>query len=614
MELPKRASCVRVQQGANSVAAHRRSCIDIRCSCTTDTAMMEFLFAVVAVLLTIAWMCSRHSATPGAAPSLQAEQHLPAPSVQAGQHLSSTLSWLELPDDVIARIVLHVPPQTLPSLAGVERRCRNPSAARLGALAATRLHDIARVGQMEQISLLFHEHHVPMMLLLNGRTILHTAIQARQLDLVTWLIRPLCSGNRHAPLSSSIIAFGNAYERETITPRPLPGDCCVELFSADGLAALRAAARRGDLELIDHLLPICRYYWDKELSDCFPVPRQLMVELRGLLMQRNEDTYAYVIDRRLRCSDICLNFGSSTASFADVMTRQAAGEPAFDWVWPFDEYLPPEKKALAKALQTAVAEGRVDLTAWLLQDWEAEHENGNPNGEVLADYTIFSPTHVFGNIFQERSLEDLSKYDHLQRSRQAWTGLLVSWHRRLGPKYQPLGNDASCNSAALAALIVAQLDEARGDTRHYVDTELLTFELRRAEAASAMGHAAMLNFLAGVHPTLGLPRLVTIVAGGAMWALEWLLESGHVALEMPAGDVPVGLLEAPPGVAPWLADAAAQHVSLGSILAALCASQGAVAMLEILCSRGVDLFTRFDHGRTILHMAACERRPATVSS
>ena len=36
-ELPKRASCVRAQECFNSVAVHRRSCIDIGCSCTTDT-------------------------------------------------------------------------------------------------------------------------------------------------------------------------------------------------------------------------------------------------------------------------------------------------------------------------------------------------------------------------------------------------------------------------------------------------------------------------------------------------------------------------------------------------------------------------------------------------
>ena len=37
IELPKHASCVRARKGAHSVAVHRRSCIDIGCSCTTDT-------------------------------------------------------------------------------------------------------------------------------------------------------------------------------------------------------------------------------------------------------------------------------------------------------------------------------------------------------------------------------------------------------------------------------------------------------------------------------------------------------------------------------------------------------------------------------------------------
>ena len=37
MPLPKHASCVRARKGANSVAVHRRSSIDIRHSCTTDT-------------------------------------------------------------------------------------------------------------------------------------------------------------------------------------------------------------------------------------------------------------------------------------------------------------------------------------------------------------------------------------------------------------------------------------------------------------------------------------------------------------------------------------------------------------------------------------------------
>ena len=35
--MPKHASCVRAQESDNSVAVHRRSSIDIRHSCTTDT-------------------------------------------------------------------------------------------------------------------------------------------------------------------------------------------------------------------------------------------------------------------------------------------------------------------------------------------------------------------------------------------------------------------------------------------------------------------------------------------------------------------------------------------------------------------------------------------------
>ena len=64
-------------------------------------------------------------------------------------------------------------------------------------------------------------------------------------------------------------------------------------------------------------------------------------------------------------------------------------------------------------------------------------------------------------------------------------------------------------------------------------------------------------------------------------------------------------------VAPWLTNAVASRVLTGAALASLCASRGTIAMLEML-QADTDLRTRFDRGRTILHIAVRERQAISV--
>ena len=95
-----------------------------------------------------------------------------------------------------------------------------------------RLHELARDGKAERISELYHELNAPVLLLLDGRTILHTAIKERRLDLVQWLVHPLSYYNKHAPLSSSIISY---------TGRQLKGD---GLLHEDSLQELTKRLRQ----------------------------------------------------------------------------------------------------------------------------------------------------------------------------------------------------------------------------------------------------------------------------------------------------------------------------------------------------------------------------------
>ena len=137
----------------------------------TFTSLQPFIVPVLVLFATVAWWKRR------------------AP-VASQQLVRTELGWRDLPDELVARIatLVPLPMQNLPRLALVERRCRQPSAAQLYGLRAAQLHDLARAGDVERISHLFHEEQGSVMLLLNGRTILHTAIEARQLGVIQWLV------------------------------------------------------------------------------------------------------------------------------------------------------------------------------------------------------------------------------------------------------------------------------------------------------------------------------------------------------------------------------------------------------------------------------------------
>lgn len=121
------------------------------------------------------------------------------------------------------------------------------------------------------------------------------------------------------------------------------------------------------------------------------------------------------------------------------------------------------------------------------------------------------------------------------------------------------------------------------------------------------------------------PRLSVVVCAGATWALEWLLARGLVALDEPVyprkgyGSRTQGCSRTAHGfsrelrrLAPWLASAVSQHaragnpLSLGSVLAALAVSRGALALVELLVARGVDSMPRLRLAgdRTLLHVVA----------
>ena len=160
------------------------------------------------------------------------------------------------------------------------------------------------------------------------------------------------------------------------------------------------------MELIDHLLPIRMAYppsrgFHKTLTS--PVTREIMVDLRarlsaslgedeppGFSSQADVERAVHVIDRRVRCSDIWLNFHIASVHQLDEVFARARTGPAFDWLYPNEDYTPMEQDYVNGALQVTVAAGRVDLTEWLMDEWGAEHDD-RPYGEGLADHT-FSTT------------------------------------------------------------------------------------------------------------------------------------------------------------------------------------------------------------------------------
>ena len=149
------------------------------------TSLWTFIVPVLVLFATVAWWKRRAPAVYSPAAASQTE-----PAAASQQLVPTELGWCDLPDELIARIatLVPLPMQNLPRLALVERRCRQPSAAQLHGLRAAQLHDLARAGDVERISHLFHEEHGSVMLPLNGRTILHTAIEARQLGVIQWLV------------------------------------------------------------------------------------------------------------------------------------------------------------------------------------------------------------------------------------------------------------------------------------------------------------------------------------------------------------------------------------------------------------------------------------------
>ena len=563
-------------------------------------SLWPFTAPVLALLATVAWWKRRAAA----------EHPHPYAAASASQQLAPTeLGWCDLPDELIARIATHVPRHDLSRLALVERRCRHPSAAQLHGQRARWLHDLVRAGDVDRISHLFHEEHGGVMLLLEGHTILHTAIEARQLGVIEWLVRPLSQYNKPAPLSSNIISFPRYHvQDDTIVPAALPKEYCERLFVADGLAALRNAATRGDVELINCLLPIHMVYFPSLdfTMEGLPVTRELMVDLRARLRQAFSDFMVdheeplheddidfadvnravYVIDRRVRCSDIWLTFHSASIQKLDAVFTG----PAFDWLNPDDEYLSMEQYEVNRALHVTVAAGRADLTAWLMDEWGAEHDD-RPHGQALAEHTIFEHSYNFKGLFKCRDVSE--EYEHQRRGQQRWEGVLTRWARHHSPTNHWGPPGAPCNSAALNTLIAAALtEESCMSTSDRLKQGLLLAE------TSAPGHPAMLTFLADRLGGAGLPRLSVIVAGGAIWALEWLFNSGRITLEMDIGDVPAeltaGLTEQV-----WLTE----NLTVGVVLASLCVTHGAIAMLEMLNSRGINLRTVYGD-LTLMHIAA----------
>ena len=432
-------------------------------------------------------------------------------------------------------------------------------------------------------------------------------------------MRPLSLHNKHAPLSSGLISFPHYHvESDTIVPPPLPKEYCARLFAADGAAALCTAASAGDVELIDHLLPLQEAYPPSPVirgSFSFPVSRELMVDLRARLsasLGENEPSgfslqdAVRVIDRRVRCSDIWLNFHMTSVQQLDEIFARAQSGPAFDWLYPNEEYTSMEQDDVNRALHATVAAGRVDLTEWLMDEWGAEHDD-RPYGQGLAEHTIFEHFYDFERLLKRRAVQDESSYH--QRGQRHWERVLTRWERhqpptnRLHSVLSTLPPTTRINSAALSALITADLADKSG-TRH-MGRELLKRGQLLTES-SAPGHPAMLTFLADRLGGAGLPRLSVIVAGGAIWALEWLLNSGRITFEMVLGDVPAELTA---GLAEqvWITP----NLTVGLVLASLCVSHGAIAMLEMLSSRGVNLRAVYG-GLTLMHIAAREMQAVSV--
>ena len=434
-------------------------------------------------------------------------------------------------------------------------------------------------------------------------------------------MRPLSQHKKHAPLSSTIISFSRyRVKSDTIVPPPLPEEYCARLFAADGVAALSTAASVGALELIDHLLPLQVAYLpslDFPNTLTSPVTRELMVDLRarlsaslgededpGFASQADVESAVHVIDRRVRSSDIYLTFHMAGIHNLEAVFARAQTGPAFDWLYPNEEYTSMEQDDLNRALQVTVTAGRVDLTEWLIE-WGAELDS-RPYGQALAEHTIFERIYDFEFNGQRRVVQD----DHRNGQRR-WERVLTRWERHQPPTnhlhsvLSTLPPTTCINSAALSALIAADLAEGSGTGRGYRGRELLKRGQLLTES-SAPGHPAMLTFLADRLGGDGLPRLSVIVAGGAIWALEWLLNSGRITLGMVLRDVnadlTVGLAEQV-----WLTP----NLTVGLVLASLCVSHGAIAMLEMLNFRGINLRAVYG-GLTLMHIAAREMQAVSV--
>ena len=620
--------------------------------------------------------------------------------------------WGLLPDEMVGRIVALVNPAVLQELLLVETRTRPVCEARLRSLAAPRLHKLARSGDTARISAMFHEHNAPVLLLLNGRTIIHTAIEARQLDLVQWLVQPLSCYHRYSPLSSGIITPN--HHQVTITPTPLPEDQCKGLFEIDGHEALRAAASNLDLEVIDRLLPCEGHYpFASQLPPAARLrdrlyfgrmTREIVVELRETLLQsatrlvdslqmadaadvdtaaqaevvRQALQRAHVLDCRLRHSDIEWTFAhvGGIEELEGVKAREdaavAQGGSLFNWRLAFDPYTPQEARSLSRALERAVWGGRTDLCEWLMDEWRAEFAWGS-KGVRLAELTLVKRFYDIEELLKpsraQTSHSDVCARTGARGMEDVYTSMAVdSWAqvgyacdssgcRNTGDRYRRiLGRDDDDEVADdLCETEFEQLGlEAQSQYERFpppppkdctgfakvvrghlkrLQNELLA-ESRYSSAASGddaglkallrriaptEGSGAMLEYLTerGFAP----PRLSVVVCAGATWALEWLLGGSMIALDepvyprrgygalaqvcsRPARDLSRQLRS----LAPWLASAVAQYaraghpLTLGSVLAVLAVSRGALAIAELLVARGADITFRLAGNRTLLHV------------
>ena len=402
----------------------------------------------------------------------------------------SIATWSALPDEMVGRIVSLVDTKMLQHLVVLEKRTRPLFEARLRLLAAPRLHELARRGDADAISHHFHKCNGSVLLLLNGEhTILHTAIEARQLDLVQWLVQPLSVHNKYTPLSSSVVSYRGNSNSATITPLPLFEEQCQGLFNVDGPKALRAAASRGDLELIDRLLPCCTYYpsiGEQRIDRPFfgRATRELLIELRNALLApaatsnrllqmaaANEDHLAalqgaadmnalltviqelgleshvrdvqqraHILDRRLRNSDIEWHFWmrlSDPEKLQSLKAKEEAvlaeGRRLFDWRWPDDPYTQHEMENLSRALKCAVVNDRIDLCRWLIDSWSAEFVSRQ--GHRLSELTIVGHSHDIDKLLRPPRANHkitLDPYESLggNYARDSWVVMAVDEWRR----------------------------------------------------------------------------------------------------------------------------------------------------------------------------------------